>query len=96
MDYEEYLERFCIEETSWKRMKGTHRLRLSPLTRLKVWFLEKRGYLVKLRVDYHYHSVYPEKGVSRGEGFGFVRIHKYLPKASIPAGIEIEEGVIGG
>ena len=95
MDYEEYLEKFCMEKTFWKRAGDMYSLTLPRKIRLKVKRLEKEGYLVRLTVDYHYHSVYPDEGVKCGKGFGFVRIHKYLPNAAVPAGVEIEEGAIG-
>ena len=94
MDYEEYLEKFCTNKTLRKRTGDTHRLDLSLRTRLRVWLLERKGYLVRLEVDYHYHSVDPVKDVKGAKGFGFVRIHKYLPNAPAPAGVEIVEGSI--
>lgn len=94
MEYEEYLEKFCTNETRRKRTGDTYRLRFSWRLRLKLWLLKRKGYLLRLETDYHHRSVDPEDGVSEGKGFGFLRIHKYLPTSDIPDGVEIEEGPI--
>lgn len=94
MEYEEYLEKFCTNKTFRKKTGDTCRLSLSWRMRLKVWYLEWKGYLVRLEVDYHYHAVDPAKDVKGAKGFGFVRVHKYLPNIPVPAGVEIVEGSI--
>lgn len=91
----EYLDRFCSNETFWKRTGDTYKLALPWRIRLKIWLLKRKGYLVRIEVDYHYHSVYPGKRKVRGQGFGFVRIHKYKPNTFISEGLELEEGSIG-
>ena len=96
MEYEEYLDKFCSNETFRKKTGDTHRLTLPLRICFKIWLLERKGYLVRVMVDYHYHSVYPEKGEVLGaKGFGFVRIYKYKLNALISDGLEIEEGSIG-
>ena len=96
MEYEEYLDRFCSNETFWKRTGDTHKLSLPLRIRFKLWRLRRKGYLVRITIEYHYHSVYPGKKPKQGKGYGFVRIHKYKPDVLIPDGLEIEEGSIGG
>lgn len=95
MEYEEYLDRFCSNETFWKPTGDVHSLGLPLRICLKIWWLKRKGYLVRVTVDYHYHRVDCERKAKKGEGFGFVRIHKYKPNASMPIGLGIEEGSIG-
>lgn len=95
MEYEEYLDKFCSNKTSWKRTGDTHSMGLPLRIRFLIWRLKRKGYLVRVTVDYHYQSVDCEKEAKKGRGYGFVRIHKYKPKMDIPIGLEIEEGNIG-
>lgn len=95
MKYEEYLDKFCSNETFWKRTGEVHNLGLPLRIRFKIWRLKRKGYLIRVEVDYHYHNVSCEKDVQKEEGFGFIRIHKYKPKTDVPIGLEIEEGNIG-
>ena len=95
MEYEEYLDKFCSNETFRKRTGDTYSLGLPLRIRFKIWRLKRKGYLVRVTVDYHHHGMYFGEKIRGGEGYGFVRIHKYKPKNLIPVGLEIEEGEIG-
>ena len=93
--YEEYLDKFCSNETFRKKTGDTHGLGLPLRIRFKIWLLKRKGYLVRVTVDYHHHSMHIGKKIRGGEGFGFVRIYKYKLNALISDGLEIEKGSIG-
>ena len=87
--YEEFLEKYCENKTFSHRTGDVHPIGLPLKIRIKKWLLERKGYLVKVTLEYHYYSNYPPVYKTSAKGFGLARIYKYLP-ADPDSSIELE------
>lgn len=92
MKYEEYLDSFCRNETMF-HFGDVYDLSLPLRIRIKIWLLERKGYRIRISLDWHYYTVDPTKTPMRIKGYGFVRIYKYRPLYP-NSNIEIQEGKI--
>jgi len=97
IDYEDFLEKFCIKQETITKHPETLEFELPSSIRKRIKQLNKEGFLTRITLEWHYHSVKlgPKQAIEEGRGFGFVRIHKYKLHTDLETGIEIERGEIG-
>ena len=93
MKFEDYLEQFCSNESFWKGTGEPYYIKLPLRIRLKQWLLERKGYIVRIKLEWYYHSIDPSKTVKGAHGYGYARVYKYKPKHK-ESSIDITEGEI--